>query len=814
MSSSILSLTLIILISTSLLANQIKNCMKNNLHIQIVDQKLHINNLRLFHESVNETKSDFHVDLECFNSLLTVVFADKNIIDVHSLSGDRMRIDFKSDEKLFSCLIKLHGSIYINSIEFNNNRIKRFANHMIKHFSNLRSLQLSDQQDSYSIDSDLFMGLLKIYNFDIYYSRFKFDSTNLRFRSSNPNEHLTLSILSLDYSYIEELESELFVDLVNLRTIILSFNRLSEIKARTFKNLKKMLKLDLNGNKIQYLHRDAFMDLVRLNELSLSSNNLETIEKGVFDSLRSLKKLILNHNRIKSFENISFSFDNIKMIELANNNLFAENSEISSCLNEKSTPILKLSNNKVDMSKNITFLNFKRIHSLDLSDNIFNQNESNDNLVLNIQNNVVKLKNLFLRNINLRSLRNFNLISQIEEEIESIVLDKNQLESIDEINFNGLPNEKLTLLSFQSNRINSIKTVNLTGVKFLHTLDLESNKIREVDFCRFHGLEHLKSLVLNKNPIETISMVRFVGIDELESLRLIGTRIKTIANARFIGFACLKALYLHDSTGFDPNDPANSDEISIGGIDSTTLNSLSLDLNPTKAHLKLNNLIDLKFLKIKLKSKSNADRINLTIIGLERLVSLDLSHNKISNLENLSIHGLEYVSQVDLSHNFIAEIRHSLQMYRFNNHFKAKSTNLILFFNVISFIDPQNFANHYSIDLSLRFRQLLAENNLTAIQVFEDQIAVNYQYFVYPVRINLKSLCSSSHLFLKRQLKATQLYQSIPVRFNMSIRVNCSTLFAFYRKCKLARYAIGSSIEYDSFIEDCLSEKLDPNLNL
>ena len=85
-------------------------------------------------------------------------------------------------------------------------------------------------------------------------------------------------------------------------------------------------------------------------------------------------------------------------------------------------------------------------------------------------------------------------------------------------------------------------------------------------------------------------------------------------------------------------------------------------------------------------------------------------------------------------------------------------------------------------------------------------------YFPYPTYIDLVAVCKYSNIFKIRKIKSKIFYKSTPIRFDQheSTEINCTIIFAFYRKCFLARYLVGGKRHYDSLFDKCLSEELDP----
>lgn len=98
---------------------------------------------------------------------------------------------------------------------------------------------------------------------------------------------------------IDQIDSEVFMELVNLEEIDLSHNEIKIVPKTTFKGLNKLKKINLSFNKIIQLHHETFKDLECLEEIDLSNNQLNRLnklDKILFDQLKSLKTIYLHSN--------------------------------------------------------------------------------------------------------------------------------------------------------------------------------------------------------------------------------------------------------------------------------------------------------------------------------------------------------------------------------------------------------------------------------------------------------------------------------------------------------------------------------------
>ncbi|KAG7458892.1 hypothetical protein MATL_G00225430 [Megalops atlanticus] len=105
---------------------------------------------------------------------------------------------------------------------------------------------------------------------------------------SFPNGTVTLI---LSNNKIEELKNGSFIGLTALERLDIRNNAISHIEPGAFLGLPALKRLDLSKNKIGCLNMDIFKGLVSLVKLNLSGNLFSSLSPGTFDSLVSLKML-------------------------------------------------------------------------------------------------------------------------------------------------------------------------------------------------------------------------------------------------------------------------------------------------------------------------------------------------------------------------------------------------------------------------------------------------------------------------------------------------------------------------------------------
>lgn len=107
-------------------------------------------------------------------------------------------------------------------------------------------------------------------------------------------------ILELEGNNIDQLEASTFSELINLDSLDLTNNVISEFVIGVFAGLEKLTVLNLGSNRIARIKANTFKGLQSLKELTLEDNVINTIDQYAFSGLDSLKSLYLNHNDLRS----------------------------------------------------------------------------------------------------------------------------------------------------------------------------------------------------------------------------------------------------------------------------------------------------------------------------------------------------------------------------------------------------------------------------------------------------------------------------------------------------------------------------------
>jgi Leucine-rich repeat (LRR) protein len=106
----------------------------------------------------------------------------------------------------------------------------------------------------------------------------------------------------------------------NLAQLVLSSNKLAQIKFFDLMYLENLEHLDLSDNIISSVEANSFENLLNLETLSLHSNEIGRLSIQLFNGLSNLKHLNLSFNRIEFLDSYLFEeLSKLEVIDLSNN---------------------------------------------------------------------------------------------------------------------------------------------------------------------------------------------------------------------------------------------------------------------------------------------------------------------------------------------------------------------------------------------------------------------------------------------------------------------------------------------------------------
>uniref|UniRef100_A0A8B9HXP9 Slit homolog 1a (Drosophila) n=2 Tax=Astyanax mexicanus TaxID=7994 RepID=A0A8B9HXP9_ASTMX len=437
-------------------------------------------------------------------------------------------------------------------------------------------------------------------------------------------------------------------------------------------------------NFIQAIPRKAFRGATDIKNLQLDKNHIGCIEDGAFRALRGLEVLTLNNN-------------NISGIPVSRH---AENSNPPSCnLAAGSCPAMcTCSNNIVDCrGKGLTAI------------------------PANLPDNMAEIR-----------------------------LEQNGIKSVPPGAFS--PYKKLRRIDLSNNQISEIAPDAFQGLRSLNSLVLYGNKITELPKGVFDGLYALQLLLLNANKIHCVRANTFQDLQNLSLLSLYDNKIQTLAKGTFASLRAIQTLHLAqnpficdcnlkwladylrsnpiETSGArcaSPRRLANkrigqikSKKFRCSGTEDTRLNNECNNdpVCPAKCRCE-SNVVDCsnqRLTKIPEHIPASTTELRLNnneITSLEatgafktltQLKKINLSNNKISEIEDGVFEGASSVNELHLTANQLDSVRSSM--------FKGLEglRMLMLRNNRISCIHNSSFTGLYNVRLLS-----LYDNQLTTI---------------------------------------------------------------------------------------------------
>uniref|UniRef100_A0A8K9UQM2 Slit homolog 1b (Drosophila) n=1 Tax=Oncorhynchus mykiss TaxID=8022 RepID=A0A8K9UQM2_ONCMY len=334
-----------------------------------------------------------------------------------------------------------------------------------------------------------------------------------------------------------------FSGLKHLRVLHLMENQISNIERGAFDDLKELERLDLSENAIQAIPRRAFRGATDIRNLQLDKNHITCIEEGAFRALRTLEVLTLNNNNISSIPVSSFNhMPKLHTFRLHSNSLRCDChlSWLSPWLRQRptlglytqcSSPPTLRGLNLAELQKNEFTCSGKAG-----SDSAFVQPCSLASgscpPMCSCSNNIVDCRGKGLTAIP----------AHLPEAMTEIRLEQNGIKSVPPGAFTSY--KKLRRIDLSNNQISEIAPDVFQGLRALNSLVLYGNKITDLPRGLFEGLGSLELLLLNANKIHCIRATAFQDLENLALLSLYDNKIQTLAKGTFSPLHSIQTLHL------------------------------------------------------------------------------------------------------------------------------------------------------------------------------------------------------------------------------------------------------------------------------
>ncbi|XP_056264639.1 slit homolog 1b [Pseudoliparis swirei] len=350
-----------------------------------------------------------------------------------------------------------------------------------------------------------------------------------------------LRVLHLMENQISNVERGAFDELKELERLRLNKNRLSQLPELLFQKNKGLSRLDLSENVIQAIPRRAFRGATDLKNLQLDKNHISCIEEGAFRALRALEVLTLNNNNISTIPVSSFNhMPKLRTFRLHSNSLRCDChlSWLSPWLRQRA-PLGLFT--QCGAPPALRGLNLAELRKTDFActghgGSAFVQPCSLASgscpAMCSCSNNIVDCRGRGLTAIP----------AHLPEAMTEIRLEQNGIKSVPPGAFTSY--KKLRRIDLSNNQISEIAPDAFHGLRALNSLVLYGNKITELPGGVFDALSSLELLLLNANKIHCIRAAVFKDLENLSLLSLYDNKIQSLAKGTFTALRSIQTLHL------------------------------------------------------------------------------------------------------------------------------------------------------------------------------------------------------------------------------------------------------------------------------
>uniref|UniRef100_A0A8C9WMM0 Slit homolog 1 protein n=1 Tax=Scleropages formosus TaxID=113540 RepID=A0A8C9WMM0_SCLFO len=341
-----------------------------------------------------------------------------------------------------------------------------------------------------------------------------------------------LRVLQLMENQISTIERGAFDDMKELERLRLNRNQLQQLPELLFQKNAALSRLDLSENAIQAIPRKAFRGATDIKNLQLDKNQIGCIEDGAFRAMRGLEVLTLNNNNISTIPVSSFNhMPKLRTFRLHSNNLRCDChlAWLSQWLRQRPTMGLFTQCSTPPMLRGLNVAEVQK-HEFACSGKSFSAGSCPP--MCSCSNNIVDCRGKGLTAIP----------ANLPEGMAEIRLEQNGIKSIPPGAFS--PYKKLRRIDLSNNQISEIAPDAFQGLRSLNSLVLYGNKITELPKGVFDGLTALQLLLLNANKIHCVRASTFQDLQNLSLLSLYDNKIQTLSKGTFSSLRAIQTLHL------------------------------------------------------------------------------------------------------------------------------------------------------------------------------------------------------------------------------------------------------------------------------
>jgi len=576
--------------------------------------------------------------------------------------------------------------------------------------NSLEELDLS-RNSLIKFEKNTFRGLKKLKVLDISYNSFSsFERTDfqellgLHSLSIAGNRNMTrlpqslfartaqLQSLDIANNQFKEVDAYIVRGVRFLRKFLASGNVIESVAKRAFSTNTRIRVIDLSHNRLKSIPSEMFSNLQFLDMVNVSHNLIQTIDAGAFQRIYKIE-IDLSHNQISFLPRSAFvDCSNISTLDLSHNNLSRIHDE---AFLDSDVTIVDLSYNRFTNLSLLPIGNFTSIRSLNLS---FNEITA-----------VNKKSFKFRHNVKLYEMAVVDLSHNVLREVSGSVFEKfwalrylnlshNSLKRMASGAFGNLPT--LLDLDLSHNQLRDLGSI--SGLISLKSLNARYNQLKSIPTVSVA----LNDLDLESNMIEEVSCSSFPMINSLLYLHLKNNSLKLLDSDSFCNLLTLRFLDLTSNNISDVSSIVSSLQ-KLSSLQFLNLSYNQLErINSSNAFGSLPTLFDLNL------SRNRISQINpYAFNGLLQLLSLNLSGNVMKSIEGDSLKGLSSLQTLDLSFNRLTRIEN-----RTNSFFEdlLALQSLHLRGNKISFLTAKSLPSSPWIPYKIRFVDL-SRNHLESL---------------------------------------------------------------------------------------------------
>uniref|UniRef100_A0A3B4B0B8 TIR domain-containing protein n=1 Tax=Periophthalmus magnuspinnatus TaxID=409849 RepID=A0A3B4B0B8_9GOBI len=344
--------------------------------------------------------------------------------------------------------------------------------------------------------------------------------------------------------------SEVFCDSSELTTIpqgipktvtylTAAANHIVTIRESDFNGFTKLETLVLAKNYIKHIENGAFSDLFALNKLNLMHNKLTKLTDNMFEGLTNLTVLVLKNNKIKSISPLCFKpLGKLQKLDMSFN-MLVNNSDVVNIVSHcPSLKVLDLIKFRFGVfRKNISVIGDTLLQSCSrLTDLKLTQNALTE-LSESSLRTMTRLTNLSIESNRLSiippTIRNMSSLIQLS-------FDSNQILKLQCSDFLNL--QSLRKISLNYNRISTFKSCVFQDLQNLRELYLENNFISQLDGTISNSLPNLAVFNVSENHLRSIEKHTFFNMSHLTVLNLKSKSATEIQSGGLEGLVGLKRL--------------------------------------------------------------------------------------------------------------------------------------------------------------------------------------------------------------------------------------------------------------------------------